>query len=246
MLPVSRPPARSRAAGLARLGWAIVTISVVQSVVCGLSFLPVLLIWSQLMAYFLGSSFVVRSSVFSLAIAPSYALFALSLMAFSAFAMRITGWRTPPNAEMKIVDLEWPLMNWVRCMVAIHVVRVFAGTLFRASPIWTAYLRMAGAKLGRRVYVGSLSLSDYNLLEFGDDVVIGADAHISGHTVEGGIVKTAGVRLGRNVTVGLGSVIDIGVEVGPGCQIGAVSLVPKHTRLEAGCVYVGIPVRRIG
>ena len=70
--------------------------------------------------------------------------------------------------------------------------------------------------------------------------------HISGHTVEGGVVKTAAVRLGRNVTIGLGSVIDIDVEVGPDCQIGALSLVPKHSRLESGAVYVGIPVRRIG
>jgi acetyltransferase-like isoleucine patch superfamily enzyme len=173
-------------------------------------------------------------------------LFALSLMTLSALATRITGWRTPPDVEMRIADMEWPLLNWMRCMVAIHVVRFFAGALFRGSPIWTAYLRMEGARLGRRVYVGSLSVSDYNLLEFGDDVVIGGDAHISGHTVEGGIVKTAGVRLGRNVTVGLGSVIDIDVEVGPDCQIGALSLVPKHTKLEAGGVYVGIPVRRLG
>lgn len=58
--------------------------------------------------------------------------------------------------------------------------------------------------------------------------------HISGHTVERGIVKTAEVRLGRNVTVGLGSVIDIDVEVGDACEIGALSLVPKRAKLERG------------
>lgn len=76
-------------------------------------------------------------------------------------------------------------------------------------------------------------------------MVIGAEVHISGHTVEGGVLRTAGVRLGRNVTVGLGSVIDIDVEAGHDCQVGALSLVPKHTRLEAGAVYAGIPARRI-
>ena len=58
---------------------------------------------------------------------------------------------------------------------------------------------------------------DHNLIEHGDDVVIGSDVHLSGHTVEGGIVKTAAVRVGRGVTIGLGSVVDIGVNVGPGC-----------------------------
>jgi acetyltransferase-like isoleucine patch superfamily enzyme len=87
--------------------------------------------------------------------------------------------------------------------------------------------------------------ADHNLLEIGDDVVIGADVHISGHTVEGGLLKTAPVRLGSHVTVGLGSVIDIDVEIGSGCQIGALTLVPKHSRLEGHAVYVGIPARPI-
>jgi acetyltransferase-like isoleucine patch superfamily enzyme len=95
------------------------------------------------------------------------------------------------------------------------------------------------------VYINSLALSDYNLLTFGDDVVIGADVHISGHTVEGGFVKTVTVRLGHNVTIGVGSIVDIDVEVGSDCQIGALSLVPKHTKLEGNAVYGGVPVRRI-
>ena len=74
-------------------------------------------------------------------------------------------------------------------MVAIHIVRLFAGTLFRGTPIWSAYLRPNGARVGRRVYVNSLGVSDHNLLEFGDDVVIRGDVHLSGHTVAGGFVE---------------------------------------------------------
>jgi acetyltransferase-like isoleucine patch superfamily enzyme len=102
---------------------------------------------------------------------------------------------------------------------------------------------MNGARIGRRVFINTLSIADHNLLEFGDDVVIGADVHISGHTVEDGVLKTAPVRLGSNVTVGLGSVIEIDVEVGPHCQIGALTFVPKHSRLHSHAVYVGIPAR---
>ena len=57
-------------------------------------------------------------------------------------------------------------------------------------------------------------MSDYNLIECGDDVVIGGGVHLSGHTVEAGVVKTAPVRLGNKVTIGLGSVVEIGVEIG--------------------------------
>ena len=130
-------------------------------------------------------------------------------------------------------------------MVAIHVVRFFAGTMFRGSPIWTAYLRLNGARLGRRVYVNSLGVSDHSLLEFGDDVVIGGDVHVSGHTVEGGVLKTGSVHMGRRVTIGLGSVVNIDVVIGQNTQVGALSLVPKHTRLDRDAVYVGIPVARV-
>ena len=67
----------------------------------------------------------------------------------------------------------------------------------------------------------------------GDGVVIGESVHLSGHTVEGGVVKTGRVRLGRGVTVGLGSMVGIGVEAGERCQIGALSVVPKDTKLDA-------------
>ena len=59
-------------------------------------------------------------------------------------------------------------------------------------------------------------------------------------------MKTATVRLGDRVTIGLGSVIGIGVTVGSDVQVGALSLVPKHATLAGGCIYVGVPARRLG
>ncbi len=227
-----------------RVTWTALTICVVQGTVCGLAVLPVMWLWSHLIGWH-PSEPAVRILVFSLMVAPSYVLFAGALMAVSPLATKLTGWRTPPRAEMRIADLDWALLDWVRYMVAIHIVRFFAGTLFRGSPLWTAYLRLSGARLGRRVYVNSLAVSDHSQLIFGDDVVIGADVHISGHTVEGGLVKTAPVRLGNRVTIGLGTVVNIDVEAGDDCQIGALSLVPKHSRLDGAATYVGIPVKRL-
>jgi len=111
--------------------------------------------------------------------------------------------------------------------------------------VWSFYLRMNGARLGRGVYVNSLHVTDHNLLEFGDYVVIGDGVHLSGHTVERAVIKTGRVRLGRGVIVGLDSIVGIGVEAGPGCQIGAFSLVPKYSKLEAAATYVGRPVSRV-
>lgn len=244
---MTRDHARDRgpAAGRVwRVGCTMAAIVVVETLVCGVAALPVVSSWWWLAGRSSGHP-VLDVFVVSVLLVPSYAVFAVGLTLVSSAATWLTGARTPPLAEMRIAEAGWPLMRWARYMAAIHVVRILAGPLLRGTQLWAFYLRMNGARIGRRVFINSLSLGDFNLLEFGDDVVIGAEVHLSGHTVEAGVVKTAPVRLGRHVTIGLGSVVDIGVEVGPDTQVGALSLVPKHTTLEGGGVYAGVPVRRI-
>lgn len=230
----------SRSAATWRIVWTIASLIIVQGTVCALSAAPVVTMWHWLLQLTAGDR-LLRAVVISAALAPSYVLFALCLMVLSPLATRLLGWRTPIDAEMRIADMEWPLLQWVRYGASLHLVRLTAGSLFRGTPLWTAHLRLSGARLGKRVYVNSLSVSDYNLIECGDDVVIGGAVHVSGHTVEAGVVKTARVSLGHNVTIGLGSVIEIGVEIGSDCQIGALSFVPKHARLPGGVVYAGVP-----
>jgi acetyltransferase-like isoleucine patch superfamily enzyme len=226
------------------MAWTAVTLLLVQGIVCGVALLPVIAILNFILTL-AGSNRVVLVALVSLALMPAYVLFALCLMMVSPLALRLLGWQTPPDASIRIADVDWLLLSWVRYGASIHLVRVVAGTLFRGTPLWTMHLRLAGARLGRRVYVNSLSVSDYNLLECGDDVVIGGSAHVAGHTVEGGVVKTARVRLGDRVTIGIGSVIEIGVEIGPDAQIGAMSFVPKYARLPGGVTYVGVPAEPI-
>ena len=224
-----------------RVAWAAVSALVVESGLLAVAATPPVLLVRWLAASTAGAA---RPFVVLLAFGPAYVIFAVLFMVLSALAMRIAGWRTPADATLRIADLDWPLLDWARYLASAHVVRVIAGAL-RATPIWTMYLRLNGARIGRGVYVNSLHVMDHNLLELGDAVVIGDAAHMSGHTVEDGFVKTGRVCLGRNVTIGVGSVIAIDVIVGAHTQVGALSLVPKHSRLTERAVYAGIPVRRL-
>jgi acetyltransferase-like isoleucine patch superfamily enzyme len=239
MSPTGIRHAPSRLARAWRIGWTVLTLIAVQTVVCGIAAGPSVLVWRWLLSAKVSDW--ARWGLFAVAIAPSYVLFACCLMFVSPLALRLLGWRTPPDAEMAIADLDWPLLRWVRFGASIHLVRIVAGTLFRGTPLWTTHLRLNGARLGRRVYVNSLAISDYNLLACGDDVVIGGAVHMSGHTVESGVVKTAPVRIGDHVTIGLESIIEIGVEIGSNTQVGALSFVPKHTKLPGGRTYAGVP-----
>lgn len=230
---------------IGRVVWAIISMVVVESLVFGLSGLPAFLFWTWALTWATPPWPLVRPVILAMSLLPAYLVFAITLVVLSAGSTRLLGWRTKPDSAWRIEDMDWGLLTWARYMVSTHIVRVLVGTFFRSSPLWAWYIKLNGARMGRGVYINSLSLSDHNMLDLGDGVIIGEAVHLSGHTVEAGVVKTGTVRLGRGVTVGLGSIIGIGVEAGDGCQIGALSVVPKYTRLEANAVYAGVPVRRI-
>jgi acetyltransferase-like isoleucine patch superfamily enzyme len=235
---------RWSSASALRFGWTVATAFVVESLIFGLSVLPAALFFDAHLRVAAAPQWL-RFLFLGMAMIPTYFIFAVSLMALSALAMRVLGWRPPQNAKMPIAELGWPICNWARYGISIHLVRIFAGTFLRTTPLWTWYMRMNGARLGRRVWINSLDVTDHCLLDFGDDVVVGAGVHLSGHTVERGVVRTAPVRLGSGTTVGVNSHIEIGVETGSGCQIGSLSMVPKGARLEGRAVYVGCPVHKL-
>jgi acetyltransferase-like isoleucine patch superfamily enzyme len=227
-----------------RVAWAVVTLLVVETVVLAVAALPAVAIWNW------GADWERVPEwgrvLFLAAIAvPSYLVFALGVLFYSAMATRLLGWRTQPDLEARLADFEWPLLDWGRYLVSIHVARMFAGAVFRSTPVWVQYMRWNGATIGRGVWVNSLALMDHNLLEFGDRVVIGSDARVSGHTVERGLLKTAPVRIGAGSTIGIGTVVGIGVRIGEGTQVGSLSVVPKFTELAAHATYAGAPVRRL-
>jgi len=225
-----------------RIAWTVGSIVIAEIALCAASALLPALLLRAIATTPCGLTCAAGAAA---AAVPCYVLFAITLMFLSALCSRVTGWRTAADLDEPVAAFTWPLLDWVRYMVLIHVVRLFAGSILRATPVWTGYLRMNGACIGRRVYVNSLSVSDHNLLDFGDDVIVGDSAHVSGHTIEHGRLRTARVRLGDGVTVGLGAVVEIGVEAGSGCQIGALTVVPKYTHLDARATYAGIPAHRI-
>lgn len=233
-----------RGAAAGRFAWTVISCFAVESLIFGLAVLPAALFWHWHFSWPIAWPWL-HIVLLAMSFLPAYLLFAVLLMALSALTMRGLGWRPLANAEMRIADLGWPLANWARYGMASHVVRTLAGPIFRNTPVWVWYMRLNGARIGRRCWVNSLDVTDHCLLEFGDDVVIGAGVHLSGHTVERGVVLTAPVRLGDRTTVGVSTHVEIGVETGPGCQIGSLSMVPKGARLDGDSVYVGCPVRKV-
>ena len=157
-----------------------------------------------------------------------------------ALGVRLTGIRHPVGTHgvRSRAAVRWAMSN-----AAVLLLRWLGLELLRCTPWMNIYLRAMGARIGERVIVNSTQIYDFDLLEIGDDTVVGGDAVIMAHTAQDGCLTLAPVRIGRRVTIGQSAVIHADVEIGDGAVVGAMALVPPGARIPAGARWGGVPAR---
>lgn len=116
---------------------------------------------------------------------------------------------------------------------------------FRNGPLLPFFYRMMGAKIGKNVIINTTVIHDCDLLEIGDDAVIGGDACIIAHSAEKGHIHRKRVKIGKGATIGQYATILAGADIGDGAVVGANSVVPKNEVIAAGEVRGGVPARRL-
>ncbi len=225
-----------------RIAGTLAQIVVVESLVIGIAALPAVAFWNWVGGVRTWEPWILRTMVLSVSLVPSYLLFASALMVLTAFFCRILRWYTPVG-EHSIRALSPEVLRWVKYSVAGHVVRTLCGELFRATPVWSWFVRAMGAKVGRGVHINSTAIYDFNLLTLEDRVVVGGRAQVTCHFVEGGLLKISPVVFREGATIGTGSIVSPGVHVGKSGQIGALSFATKHTRVPAHTAFGGVPAR---
>jgi len=135
--------------------------------------------------------------------------------------------------------------RWASYNALILMVRYTCMNFIRVTPFLTLFHRFMGMRIGRRVQINTSIIGDSNLIEIGDDTVIGGDVTLVAHSAEHGRLVTAPVRIGSRVTVGLMSVIFPGVTIGDGAVVAANAVLTKGTRIGAGEVWGGVPARKL-
>jgi acetyltransferase-like isoleucine patch superfamily enzyme len=136
--------------------------------------------------------------------------------------------------------------QWASYNALTLLVRYTCINFLRVTPFIVLLHRLMGMKVGRRVQINTAIIGDANLIEIGDDTVIGGDVTLVAHSAERGAIVTAPVRIGSRVTVGLMTVIFPGVTIEDDAVIAANAILPKGTRVGRGEVWGGVPARKIG
>lgn len=181
-----------------------------------------------------------------------FATCTLGVLAFFSYAvmvilvvplMRIVS-RGTPEGRFPYYSLK--AFQWASYNALILLVRYTCINFLRVTPFINLFHALMGMKLGKRVQINSAILADSNLIEIGDDSVIGGDVTLIAHSAERGELVTARVRIGRKVTVGLMAVIMPGCEIGDGAVIAAGAVLPKGTKVGEGEIWGGVPAKKMG
>lgn len=125
----------------------------------------------------------------------------------------------------------------------LHTAALLFLPAVKGSFICVLFYRGMGAKIGRGTVINTHRLWDCDLIEIGAGCVIGGNASISAHVVQGDRGRLHKVNIGNYVTIGANSSVMPGAVIEDRVIVGANSLVPMGMHLEAGKTYIGVPVK---
>lgn len=163
-------------------------------------------------------------------------------------------------AALVVAAVKWSLMGvyrprtepywsmWVRRTELVTglfetVVERGLGRRLTGTPWLAPLLRLFGAHVGRRTWLGSTGGTEFDLVHIGDDAVLGREASTQTHLFEDRVMKMSHVRVADRATVGASAVVLYDAEVGRGAWLDAMSLAMKGELLPAGSSWRGIPAR---
>lgn len=171
-----------------------------------------------------------------------YFLFGLSLIAVG-FLMRI-GMRLK-SKEDEIPIPSFRLWSWYHYDGFLLFYSIVFGPFLRSMSLYNVFLRLMGAKVGRNVILNTQKIYDHDLLEIGDNTIIGGDAIVIAHVAEGRRLVRKRIKIGKNVLIGQLTSIFPGAQIGDNVVIGAHSLVLKDQVIPPNTVWGGVPARQL-
>lgn len=163
-------------------------------------------------------------------------------------------------AALLVVGLKWAVVGRFRAgehplwssfvwrtelVTAMHenLADPFFNQLLRGTPFAAWFFRALGAKIGRRVHLGTTQLTEYDLVTVGDDACIGEDATLQTHLFEDRVMKVARVSIGERCTVGAQSIVLYDTTMEAGARLAPLSLLMKGETLPRESAWAGSPAR---
>jgi len=112
------------------------------------------------------------------------------------------------------------------------------------TPFMAPLLRLFGARIGHRCFMETTFLTEFDLVEVGDDCAVGPACSLQTHLFEDRVMKMSRLRIGNRCSVGPRSVILYDSTLEDGVILDGLSLVMKGETLSGTSHWQGSPARR--
>ncbi len=179
----------------------------------------------------------------TLAIAASVAAFLIATLL--EFALAIAGkWLIAGRLQAGRYPL-WGLVYY-RWWLADRLVEAAPSYLISGSSMYAWWLRALGAKIGRDVVIGSMTLRAPDLLTIDDGCSIGNAANFENARVEHGELRLGAIIIEHDACIGSYAVLEGNTAIGAFGHLEGQSALSDGDVLPAGRIWQGSPARDIG
>jgi len=113
----------------------------------------------------------------------------------------------------------------------------------QGTPWLPLFMRLLGVKTGKRVWMNTTDITEFDMVTICDDAALNADCGPQTHLFEDRVMKVGAVKIGARSSIGAGTIILYDSEIGDDTKIEALSLVMKGERLAPGTDWTGSPVK---
>lgn len=113
----------------------------------------------------------------------------------------------------------------------------------KGTPWLPVLLRLLGVKTGRRVWLNTTDITEYDMVSIGDDSALNDDCGPQTHLFEDRVMKVGAIKIGERSSIGARTIILYDSEIGNDTKLEPLSLVMKGERLSPGTSWTGSPIQ---
>jgi len=113
----------------------------------------------------------------------------------------------------------------------------------KGTPFLPVALRLFGVNIGKRVWLDTTDITEYDMVTIGDDAALNEDCGPQTHLFEDRVMKIGSVHIGARTSIGTRTIILYDSVIGDDVTLKPLSLVMKGEQLAPGTQWEGSPVR---
>ena len=205
----------------------------------------VLLRMSQWLASFFTYHFFTGDPGDSIAVAIAASIGVFLLATVLSFVVAIAGkWLVAGRLKAG----RYPLwgFTYFRWWLADRLIESAPIYMLGSSPLYIWWLRALGAKVGKEVNIGSLTLRVHDLLSIGDGVSIGNAVNLENARVEYGVLILGNISLADEACIGSYAVLEGNTSVGEHGHVEGLTALSDGMQVPPARIWSGSPAQDIG